>query len=221
LTARQPDGRVSEFVLGFSDRPESEALVTSRMLSDVGYLRIENSLGDADTISEFDAALAGMAAARGLILDLRNTPSGGGTDVAEPILGRFIAVARPYQRVFDPRTDAAPWNKIVTPRSPHEARPLVVLVDHWTGSMGEGMAVGLDALGRAVIVGTPMAGLKGGISSVTLPRTRVAVRFPTERLFHTDGTPRHLWRPPIVIQPRGGESTDPIIEAGLRILSQR
>jgi hypothetical protein len=26
-------------------------------------------------------------------------------------------------------------------------------VDHWTGSMGEGMAIGMDALRRATVVG--------------------------------------------------------------------
>jgi carboxyl-terminal processing protease len=39
----------------------------------------------------------------------------------------------------------------------------VVLVGRWTASMGEGMAIGLDAMKRATIVGTRMAGLNGAV----------------------------------------------------------
>jgi C-terminal processing protease CtpA/Prc len=45
--------------------------------------------------------------------------------------------------------------------------PVVVLVNHWTGSIGEGMAIGLDAMHRARVVGTPMAHLAGAISDFT------------------------------------------------------
>jgi len=101
--------------------------------------------------------------AKGLILDLRNTPSGGDTDVAEPILGRFMERAVGYQRVFEPgsnrRFPQDSWVKDVDSREPVVKQPLVVLVDHWTGSMGEGMTIGFDAAKRATVVGTKMAGL--------------------------------------------------------------
>ena len=49
-------------------------------------------------------------------------------------------------------------NRLAARRFPL-ASPVVVLVDHWTGSMGEGIAIGMDGLKRATIVGTEMAGL--------------------------------------------------------------
>ena len=143
---------------------------------------------------------AGAAArACGLILDLRNTPSGGNTDVAEPILGRFVSGRPGYQRVFDPgpgkRFPRDSWVRWVRARGPFRvASNLVVLCDRWTGSMGEGMTVGLDALGRAEIVGTRMAGLCGATSSFTLPKSGIGVNFPTERLYHSMGARANLRR---------------------------
>ncbi|HVV81982.1 MAG TPA: S41 family peptidase [Kofleriaceae bacterium] len=214
LTACTSARACADYTLDAPELPDAPGPVTARLDGDLGYLRLENSLGDDGTVAAFDAALAGLAAARGLVLDLRNTPSGGSTDVAEPILGRFIDAPAPYQQVFVPGHDAKPWLKTLAPRAPYEPRPLVVLVDHWTGSMGEGMAVGLDGLHRATVVGTAMAGLRGGIGSFELPRTGIPVRFPIERLAHVDGTPRERWLPPILVDVAGGEPVDPILARG-------
>ncbi len=53
--------------------------------------------------------------------------------------------------------------EIVSPKKPAYTKPLVVSVNHWAGSVGEGIAIGFDALKRATIIGTPMAGLNGAI----------------------------------------------------------
>jgi carboxyl-terminal processing protease len=158
----------------------------------------------------------------GLILDLRDVPSGGNTSVALGILGRFVTQRLPYQRHRIPAY-AQPdvernWVEEVAPRGPFAYRGrLVVLVDAWTGSLGEGIAIGLDAMQRATVVGTPMAGLAGAVDSVTLPATGVRVQFPTEQLFHIDGTPRHEWKPPVLEEPHDGG--DAILERGLAVLA--
>ena len=90
-----------------------------RLEADIGYVRI-NELGAEETVGEFDAALAPLMDTRGLVLDLRNTAAGGNTDVAEPILGRFIAQASDYQ-VIVPR-DRPSWVRRVTMRPPHYDR---------------------------------------------------------------------------------------------------
>lgn len=216
LTACTRPEACRDYELEAPELPDAPSAVTARLDGDLGYLRIENRLGDRDTVAAFDAALATLGSARALILDLRNTPSGGSTDVAEPILGRFVDAPGGYQRVIEP--GKPPWVKPLAPRPPFEARPLVVLVDHWTGSMGEGMAIGLDARHRATVIGTRMAGLRGGISSVVLPHTQIPVRFQTERLFHVDGTPRERWVPPIVVDPVG--DGDPILARGVRALAR-
>lgn len=197
-------------------------LVTWRWLNGkTGYIRIENSLGDSDTVAAFDAALTALSKARNLVFDLRNTPSGGNTDIAEPIMGRFIASAAEYQRIFEPaagkRFPQDSWLKTVEPRAPQVTANLAVLVNHWTGSMGEGMAIGFDAMKRARIVGTPMARLCGGTESFELPRTGIPVHLPTYRLYHVNGTPREMFVPSIEVDlTRGRAAGDAILARALK-----
>ncbi len=211
------------YAMGPASTPRSSALVTWRKLSsDIGLILIENSLGDKSTVVQFDRALDALKDMKGLVLDLRNTPSGGDTNVAEPILGRFLDNAIGYQRVFEPgsghRFPQDSWVKDVDARAPTVKQPLVALVDHWTGSMGEGLAIGLDGTKRATIVGTRMAGLLGGTGDFTLPHTGVALQFPVERLYHVDGTPREDFKPAVWLEPTDPEGPDAILAAGLDAL---
>ncbi len=201
---------------------ESATPLTARRIGEHGYVRIENSLGDSSLVAAFDKALGKLDGAKGLIVDLRNTPSGGNTDVAEPILGRFITGRPGYQRVFDPGPGKAfpkdSWVRWVRSRGATVAQPLAVLVDRWTGSMGEGMAIGFDGMKRATVVGTRMAGLCGATSDFTLPRSQIGVVFPTERLYHLDDTPREKWKPPVLVDLATATGDDPILAQALAIL---
>lgn len=204
---------------------DAAPLQARRLSAQAGYIKIENSLGEDSLVLGFDAALAELASCPALILDLRETPSGGNTGVAEAIMGRFVREARLYQRYELPgagfRGRSRLWAQYVTPRGPftYEGR-LIVLVDHWTGSMGEGMAIGLDGMGRGVVVGTAMAGLNGAVYSQTLTKTAIGFNYPAERLFHISGTPRHLWLPPVRVDLRGQdeEGRDAILERALMLL---
>ena len=72
------------------------------------------------------------------------------------------------------------WLEEVTPRRPFQyTRPVVVLADHWTGSMGEGVAVGFDALHRAVVVGTSLGQLNGSVQTITLDHTQYQTKNPS------------------------------------------
>ncbi len=199
-------------------RPEGDP-VTARMIDDgIGYLRFNNSLGDSGTVKAFDAALAGLRGAKGWILDLRDTPSGGNTGVAEPILGRFITRAQPYQlTVYPGRT---PQPRLVRPRGPWTVKgPVAVLVGRWTGSMGEGMAIGLDGMKRALVMGSPMAGLAGGTQTFTLPWSGFPLHLPTYDLRHVDGTPRYLWRPPVMLVADNGNGPDLALERAVKAIA--
>jgi hypothetical protein len=195
-----------------------------------GYVRL-NALADSRSVPAFDSALAALRDTGGLILDLRNTPGGGNTDVAEPIIGRLITRTAGYQRVV-PR-DAPAYVRMVDSRGPWAyTAPLVVLVGRWTGSMGEAMAIGLDGMHRASVVGTPMAGLAGAVDDVTLPCSGIGLGLPTARLLHLDGTPRERWVPPVLVDFEAanararfravdGTSTnlpDLVLERGLAVL---
>ena len=118
--------------------------------------------------------------------------------MAEPILGRFLEREAVYQ-LGRPRV-GEPWRRSVAPRGPWTYRGrLVVLAGRWTASMGEGMAIGLDGLGRAKVVGTRMAGLEGAVFTGTLPRSGIRFNYPAERLFHVNGTPREQFRPARIV----------------------
>jgi len=61
--------------------------------------------------------------------------------------------------------------------------------------MGEGLAVGFDAIG-ARVEGGPMAGLLGAIYDYKLEQSGMTIKFPVERLTHVNGTPRERFVPP-------------------------
>ena len=62
-----------------------------------GLIRFNNSLGRDDTRERFAAALQGLLDTRALVIDLRQTPSGGNTTVARAIMGHFVTREQPYQ----------------------------------------------------------------------------------------------------------------------------
>lgn len=205
--------------------PSADQDVTwKRLDSSTGYIRIENSLGDNATVAAFDKGLTALKSAKTIILYLRDTPSGGSTDIAEPIMGRFIAKTQPYQRVFDPAPGKQfpkdSWTKTVAARAPLVNARLIVLVDHWTGSMGEGMAIGLDAMHRATIVGTEMARLSGATDEFKLPNMGISIHFPTERLYHLDNTPREKWLPPVLVDVVHAQNADPILARAREIIAK-
>jgi carboxyl-terminal processing protease len=197
------------------ERPAG-ALASGQLAGGIGWIRFNNSIGELSTVAAFDHALEQLRTAPGLIIDLRDVPSGGDSSVALGIMGRLVQTMLPYQHHRIPNYGRADiernWFEYVTPRGPFTyAAPVVVLVDHWTGSMGEGMAIGLDAMGRALVVGTPMAQLAGAVSDFTLPRTGIDVAFATEQLYHVNGKPRQDWLPPVLLPdaaPGAGAATD-------------
>ncbi|MCR9163243.1 MAG: S41 family peptidase [Nannocystaceae bacterium] len=205
--------------------PEYSALLSTRRVGSVGVIRIHNALGRPELVPAFDEALEQLADTTALILDLRDTPSGGDTDVAEPIMGRFVAEEAPYQRLAwtvsaGERRAPRGMLALVLPRPdlPTVQGPLVVLVSRWTGSMGEGMAVGLHALGRATVVGTSMAGLAGAVESFTMPASQVSFQIPVGTIHTMDGTPRESWTPPVLVDLTTAQGDDPIFDAGLAAL---
>jgi carboxyl-terminal processing protease len=191
-----------------------------KMLSgQIGYIKI-NDLISAEIVPQFDSALEGIRHSSGLILDLRDIPRGGNTDVAEPIMGRLIQRRMRYQQVVPLREPA--YGKEVSPRGPWTYKaPIVVLVNRWTASMGEGIAIGLDGMKRATIVGTRMARLNGGIFNLELPNTKIGVTYAGEKLNHINGKPREDFVPPMLVDltdVRFRRIKDPIFETGSKEL---
>lgn len=187
---------------------------------DLGYLRLKNNLGEAGLVAHFDAALGYLKDTRGLLVDLRETQSGGSPAVVGQVLARFARAETPWI-VRTPRGGGAAPPQRVAPRGPFTYEgPVAVLVDRWTAGEGESLAIGLAAVTRATLVGTPMAGLRGDLREVRLPGSGLLARFPATRVTQVDGTPRESVKPAIAVDlaaPSGGPG-DPVLYQGLKWL---
>jgi carboxyl-terminal processing protease len=188
---------------------------------DLGYLRLKNNLADPGLLPHFDAALQHLRGTRGLILDLRETQSGGRPEVARALLGRFVTAEQPCALRAPRGQGAGTAAERVAPRGPfaYTSRTLV-LVDRWTAGEGESLAMGLDAAAGATLVGTAMAGLRGDAREARLPESGIVLRYPATRVFHPNGTPREALRPAVavdIVAPSGGPG-DPILYQALKLL---
>ena len=163
-------------------------------------IRINNSLGEQATIGAFDAAMAALPLRDTVIIDLSDTPSGGNTSVARAMMSWFVRAPTSYQVHSLPAEErktgiARQWTEQVLPRAgKYHPGKAIVRVGRWTGSMGEGIAIGFRAIG-AEVCGGPMAQLKGAVYDFSLPASGIVVKLPAERLTTTDGTPREDFVP--------------------------
>ena len=87
--------------------------------------------------------------------------------------------------------------------------------------MGEGLAIGFDAVEAATIVGTPMAQLLGATYHFELPQSHFGANIPAEKLFHVNGTPREAFVPKVrvtledLVEPGG----DPWMTKAVQVLN--
>lgn len=180
-------------------RPDRPPLTVTTVARE-RIIRFADSLGDDSTIAAFDGAMAGAMPGQSVILDLTDTPGGGNTVIARAIMGWFVDRPTAYQVHGLPSEErrtgiGRQWIEQVLPRPGKRHRGRVtVRVGRWTGSMGEGLAIGFHALG-ARVEGDRMAGLLGAIDDHRLDRSGQVIKFATERLTAVDGTPREAFIP--------------------------
>ena len=188
---------------------ENKKLIESRIIDGkAGYIKINNCLYNYDLISEMDKAIDQFSTLKTIIIDLSETPSGGNTTVARAMMGRFIKEKLPYQthEIDESQYETKQiWTEYVVPRKKMYTGNVIVMVGHWTGSMGEGIAIGFDAMNRGTVVGTKMAGLIGAINGFKLTETHISFQITTEQLYHINGTPREDYLPKMLTK-NGEES---------------
>ena len=184
------------YFLALADRPVLQASQSGRDL----VIRFNDSLGYDATIAAFDIVMGKARPGQRIVIDLRDTASGGNTTIARAILGWFVDKPTFYQVHNLPAEErrtgiARQWVEQVLPRPGKRHRgPVTVRVGRWTGSMGEGLAIGFHAIG-ARVEGSRMAGLLGAIYDYKLERSGQTIKLPTERLYAVDGTPRERFAP--------------------------
>lgn len=204
-----------EVVLPIRQSPPKPNVEWRRLDDGAGYVAIRSFANDAVTES-FDQALVELRDAPGLIIDVRNN-GGGDTAVARPIMGRFITETKPYARMRRREGGGLSkfWTETVEPRGPFTyTPPVVVLTNHWSGSMAEGFPMGMKGLGRAMVVGTPMMGLGAAVFTFRLDRKGIQGQYSAEPVYDVKDQPRWLMQPDVAV-PDGED----VLAAGCRVLA--
>lgn len=196
IVAHGANGASVKTAISVSDNRPDAPVSLSWPKPDVALVRINNKLGDDSLPPAFDVVMKDAGKAATIILDLRDTPSGGDSVIAKPVMSWFIDGTKDYQTH---QRGKKTWTEKVKGRADHFRGKLIVLADRWTGSMGEGTTIGLRAAAGATYIGTPMAGLRGAIESTDLPCLKAQIRFPVEQLFEVSGGRRELAKPDVLV----------------------
>lgn len=196
-TGAAPAREVALPIKQWPNRPDVEG---HRLAGGIGHIVIR-SFGPSEVVEAFDAELAKLADAPALIIDVRGN-GGGDTAVARPIMGRFITQTMPYARMRRRQGKglSAAWTETVDARGPFTyTRPVMVLADHWSGSMAEGFPMGMRGIERARVVGTEMMKLGAAVFTIRLDRTGIEAQYSAEPVYDVHDAPRWLMRPDVEV----------------------
>jgi len=225
LTLKLSDNKEIELDLDNIKLKENDGLLSSKTIDRIGIIRINNSLGNDNLVSEFDKTLKELSSTKGLIIDLRNTIFGGDSYEARGIMSRFINEPKPYQRhSYIAKSENNPdversWIEYVSPRLEQYENPVVILVGRWTGSMGEGLAIGFEGMERAEIVGSEMRRLAGEVYDFGFKHQRYGYKLSTAKLFHINGTIREEYIPTNYVRQTTTEK-DETLEKGIELINK-
>lgn len=226
LTLKLDNKKTVEFDLDKLKIKQPSEFLTSTVKYDIGIITINNSLGNNSLINKFDKALDKLMNTKGLIIDLRNTVDGGNSYVARGIMGRFINEPNPYQKhLTTEQYDGNPiversWIEYVNPRKEQYKKTVVILVGRWTGSMGEGLAIGFDGMERAQIVGSEMERLAGEMNGFSFKNQNFGYRLSIAKLFQINGTPREKYLPTNYVKQTTIEK-DQTLDKGIELIKKK
>ena len=145
----------------------------------IGFVEVRNFGSPAD--GSIDAAMAKLKGAKALVFDIGKNPGGGPEAIAH--LSTYLFAAKTHLLDSVGRGMAHPeerWTLDQVPGERFATVPVYVLTSHFTFSAAESFAFGLQASGRAVVVGEATGGgghfggfarLPGGFE-MFLPRGR-------------------------------------------------
>jgi C-terminal processing protease CtpA/Prc len=227
ITVRGSGSTAREVTLRRESKPGfwSEAVFSSRRISDsLGYIRI-SGWGGKDLAPQFDQALSEFKSCKGLIIDVRG--NGGGSDqLADEVNGRLTdhpvvsSIDFWRQEGTDQYRRTVGW---VQPRGPwtYPGR-VAVLIDEGCASACEHFVSGIEAMRRVLLVGRPTNGAGGGPTMVTLiDGTKVVISRALGMrvngvVFEGHGIPPHIIASPSLDDLR--QNRDPALEQAKRWL---
>jgi C-terminal processing protease CtpA/Prc len=150
-----------------------------RLDNGIGYMRFNTF--HPDLIPDMVAAIAALQDAPGMIIDLRGNPGGdGGT--GRRLAAQFLDGNASFGSLKT-RTGTVEWN--VLGESVY-AGPVVTLIDALSYSCSEWFASGMQATGRAMIIGERSPGGTTGMNARTLPNGAI-LGYPVGQLLAADG----------------------------------
>ncbi len=225
LTLKLPNKKVIELDIDQIKIKKDSGLLSVKTRNNIGIIRINNSLGNDNLVSAFDTALNRLLNTKGLIIDLRHTIFGGDSYEARGIMSRFIDVPKPYQKhAYMAKSENNPdversWIEYVSPRALQYKNPVVILVGRWTGSMGEGLAVGFEGMGRAEIIGSEMRRLAGEVYDFGFKHQKYGYKLSTAKLYHINGTIREKYIPTHYVK-QSTNKKDEVLEKGMALINK-
>ena len=194
---------------------------TFRLLSpDVAYLKLSSV-----KIAECAHYVEMAAGTKGLVIDIRNYPG----EFVVYSLGQLL-IDKPTEFVMFSSVDLDNPGAIylwpnaisITPRTPHYAGKVVILVDEISQSQAEYTTMAFRASPNATVVGSTTAGADGNVSAFKLPggsRTSISglgIFYPGKRPTQRIGILPDFTVRPTIAGIRAGR--DEVLEAGIRVI---
>ncbi|MBK9154994.1 MAG: hypothetical protein IPM25_12375 [Chloracidobacterium sp.] len=144
------NGEMSQAMGNF---PPQEVIFESRRLpGDVGYIRF--NMWVIPQMAKIRAALSELSGINGMVIDLRGNPGGVG-GMAPGFAGHLFSKRVSLGTM---RSRGGSMEFVVFPQKDPFTGPVVILIDHGTGSTSEVFAAGMQETGRATIIGSTSAG---------------------------------------------------------------
>ena len=150
ITRAPFNGEMSQALGNF---PPQEVVFESRMLPDnIGYIRF--NMWVVPQMAKLRKAVADLAGARAIIIDLRGNP--GGVGGMAPGLAGLLFDKR--ASLGSMKTRSGSMEFVAFPQSNPFKGQILLLTDHGTGSTSEVFAAGMQETGRATVIGETSAG---------------------------------------------------------------
>jgi C-terminal peptidase prc len=190
---------------------------SERLEDDVGYIRFNTF--HPDLIPDIEAAVAALEDARGIIIDLRGNP-GGDLSTGQRLAAQFLDRETSFG-AFIAREET--WDMRVAGEGVY-AGPVVILIDTTSYSCSEWFAAGMQAAGRAVVIGERSPGGVTAMNVVTLPYG-ASLGYPVAQIRTPDGTvlEGHGVIPDVAVSLDRAQllaGVDAQLEAGIRHISE-
>jgi carboxyl-terminal processing protease len=217
LTLKLKNGELIEFDLDAVKLRTDEGILSYRIADNIGIIRVNNSLGNIFSRFAINRALRRLKKTDGIIIDIRNSPNGGSTFAAYPLISHFIKKSVPFQKYE--LIDGSHKTDQLKSKKPYINKPMVLVVGRWTGSVGEGLASGVKSNEIGVVVGTEMQKLAGSMCGHKFNHIPYDYQMPCIDVQQLNGKSRTDLKPNILITNDNSQD-DLFIKEAIKIIKK-